>query len=135
MSKSITDLRTVGVVSHGGAGKTSLAEAILFTTGNTKRLGKVDDGTSILDYDPEEIARKITLSSSFCRFVWKNSPITIIDTPGDFNFLVDTQTCLHGADGALVVIDSCATWQPQRLRLEGRCLARRPLTLSSCSSW
>ena len=106
MSKSIADLRTVGVVSHGGAGKTSLAEAMLFTTGNTKRLGKVDDGTSILDYDPEEIAREITISSSFCRFVWKDSPITIIDTPGDFNFLVDTQTCLHGADGALVVIDA-----------------------------
>ena len=106
MSKSIADLRTVGVVSHGGAGKTSLAEAMLFTTGNTKRLGKVDDGTSILDYDPEEIEREITLSSSFCRFVWKDSPITIIDTPGDFNFLVDTQTCLHGADGALVVVDA-----------------------------
>jgi len=106
MSKSIADLRTVGVVSHGGAGKTSLAEAMLFTTGTTKRLGKVDDGTSILDYDPEEIAREITLSSSFCRFVWKDSPITIIDTPGDFNFLADTQTCLHGADGALVVIDA-----------------------------
>jgi elongation factor G len=106
MSKSIEDLRTVGVISHGGAGKTSLAEAMLFTTGNTKRLGKVDDGTSILDYDPEEIARAITLSSSFCRLIWKESPITIVDTPGDFNFLADTQTCLHGVDGALVVIDA-----------------------------
>jgi elongation factor G len=106
MSKSIADLRTVGIISHGGAGKTSLAEAMLFATGNTTRLGKVDDGTSILDYEPEEIARQITLSSSFCSFVWKNSPVTIIDTPGDFNFLADTQTCLHGADGALVVIDA-----------------------------
>jgi elongation factor G len=106
MSKDIANLRTVGIISHGGAGKTSLAEAMLFNTGSTKRLGKVEDGTSILDYEPEEIARQITISSSFCSFVWKKSPITIIDTPGDFNFLADTQTCLSGADGALVVIDA-----------------------------
>lgn len=106
MSTVIANLRTVGIISHGGAGKTSLAEAMLFTTGNSKRLGKVDDGTSIMDYDPEEISRKITLSSSFCTFTWQNSSITIIDTPGDFNFLVDTKTCLHGADGAVVLIDA-----------------------------
>ena len=106
MSKDIANLRTVGIISHGGAGKTSLAEAMIFNTGNTKRLGKVDDGTSILDYETEEIARQITISSSFFSFVWKKSPITIIDTPGDFNFLADTQTCLSGADGALVVIDA-----------------------------
>jgi elongation factor G len=106
MSKDITNLRTVGIISHGGAGKTSLAEAMIFNTGNTKRLGKVDDGTSLLDYEAEEIARQITISSSFFSFAWKKSPITIIDTPGDFNFLADTQTCLSGADGALVVIDA-----------------------------
>ena len=106
MSKVIANLRTVGIISHGGAGKTSLAEAMLFTTGSSKRLGKVDDGTSSMDYDPEEISRQITLSSSFSTFAWQNSSVTIIDTPGDFNFLVDTQTCLHGADGAVVVIDA-----------------------------
>ena len=106
MSKEIASLRTVGIISHGGAGKTSLAEAMLFNTGSTKRLGKVDDGTSILDYEAEEIARQITMSSSFFTFPWKKSSITVIDTPGDFNFLADTQTCLSGADGALVVIDA-----------------------------
>ena len=106
MSKEIANLRTIGIISHGGAGKTSLAEAMLFTAGNTTRLGKVDDGTSILDYEPEEISRQITISSSFCSFVWNNSPITLIDTPGDFNFLADAQTCLHGVDGSLVVIDA-----------------------------
>ena len=106
MSKTVDSLRTVGIISHGGAGKTSLVEAILFTTGGTTRLGKVDDGSSILDYEAEEISRQITLSSSFCSFDWKKSPVTIIDTPGDFNFLADTQTCLHGADGAVVVIDA-----------------------------
>ena len=74
MSKSVVNLRTVGMISHGGAGKTSLAEAMLFTTGNTNRLGKVDDGTSILDYDPEEISREITLSSSFCLSMGPISP-------------------------------------------------------------
>jgi elongation factor G len=106
MSKDIAKLRTVGTISHGGAGKTSLAEAMLFTTGITKRLGKVDDGTSILDYEAEEMARQITISSSFASFSWRKSHITIIDTPGDFNFLADTQLCLNGADGALVVIDA-----------------------------
>ena len=106
MSKDIAKLRTVGIISHGGAGKTSLAEAMLFTTGITKRLGKVDDGTSILDYEAEEIARQITVSSSFASFSWNKSHLTLIDTPGDFNFLADTQLCLNGADGALVVIDA-----------------------------
>ena len=77
MSKTVKNLRTVGVISHGGAGKTSLAEAMLFTTGNTTRLGKVDDGSSILDYEAEEISRQITISTSFCSFTWKKSLITI----------------------------------------------------------
>ncbi|UCG14522.1 MAG: elongation factor G [Deltaproteobacteria bacterium] len=106
MSKAVANLRTLAIIAHGGAGKTSLAEAMLFTTGSTTRLGKVDDGTSILDYEPEEVSRQITISSSFCSFVWNNSPITLIDTPGDFNFLADARTCLHGVDGLLVVVDA-----------------------------
>ncbi|MFP3870052.1 MAG: elongation factor G [Syntrophobacteria bacterium] len=106
MNPAKTNLRTVGIVAHGGAGKTSLAEAMLFTTGSTTRLGKVDDSNSILDYEPEEISRKTTIDSSFCSFDWKNSHVTLIDTPGDFNFLADTRACLPGADGALVVIDA-----------------------------
>jgi elongation factor G len=106
MSKATGDSRTVGIIAHGGAGKTSLAEAMLFASGTTTRLGKVDDGTSILDHEPEEISRKTTISSSFCTMSWKNAHINLIDTPGDFNFLADTRACLHGADGALVVIDA-----------------------------
>jgi len=106
MSKGIENLRTVGIIAHGGAGKTSLAEAMLFTAGVTTRQGKTNDGTSILDYEPEEIARQITISSAFCSLNWKSNAITLVDTPGDFNFLADTRTCLHGVDGALVVIDA-----------------------------
>ncbi|HDM78199.1 MAG TPA: hypothetical protein ENG51_17320, partial [Deltaproteobacteria bacterium] len=58
-------IRTVGVIAHGGAGKTTLVEAMLFDTGETTRLGKVDDGTSIMDFEPEEISRKTTLSAAF----------------------------------------------------------------------
>jgi elongation factor G len=106
MSKGIETLRTLGIIAHGGAGKTSLAEAMLFTAGVTTRQGKTNDGTSILDYEAEEVARQITISSAFCSLNWKNAAITLVDTPGDFNFLADTRTCLHGVDSALVVIDA-----------------------------
>jgi len=106
MSRGVENLRTVGIIAHGGAGKTSLAESMLFTAGVTTRQGKTNDGTSILDYEPEEVARQITISSAFCSMNWRNNAITLVDTPGDFNFLADTRTCLHGVDGALVVIDA-----------------------------
>ncbi len=99
-------IRTVGVIAHGGAGKTTLVEAMLFDTGETTRLGKVDDGTSIMDFEPEEISRKTTLSAAFNSFNWAKHHINVIDTPGDFNFLGDTKTTLQGADSALVVIDA-----------------------------
>ncbi len=99
-------IRTVGIIAHGGAGKTTLAEAMLFDAGETTRLGRVDDGSSIMDFEPEEIARKTTLSAAFNSFEWSKHLINLIDTPGDFNFLGDTKTTLQGADGALVVIDA-----------------------------
>jgi elongation factor G len=105
MSKGIEKLRTLGIIAHGGAGKTSLAEAMLFASGVTTRQGKVTDGTSILDYETEEIARQITISSAFCNVIWKGATVNLVDTPGDFNFLADTRTCLDGVDGALVVVD------------------------------
>ena len=106
MSKGIENLRTFGIIAHGGAGKTSLAEAVLFTTGVTTRQGKVTDGTSILNHEAEEVARQITISSAFCTLIWKGATVTLVDMPGDFNFLADTRTCLHGADSALVVVDA-----------------------------
>jgi elongation factor G len=105
MSKGIENLRTLGIIAHGGGGKTSLAEAMLFATGVTTRQGKVTDGTSILDYEPEEIARQITISSAFCTVALKGATVNLVDTPGDFNFLADTRTCLEGVDGAVVVVD------------------------------
>jgi len=108
MAKKAEELRNVALVAHGGSGKTSLAEAILFNGKGTTRLGRVDDGTSNLDFEPEEIKRKITISTSFHHCSWKKATINIIDTPGDDNFLSDTKFSLQAADGVVVVIDATA---------------------------
>ncbi len=108
MEKKTEQLKNIALVAHGGSGKTSLAEAMLFSGKATTRLGRVDDGTSHLDFEPEEIKRKITISSSFYQCGWKKHTISLIDTPGDDNFLSDTKFSLQAADGAIVVIDATA---------------------------
>ncbi|MBN2809872.1 MAG: elongation factor G [Deltaproteobacteria bacterium] len=100
------NLRNVAIVAHGGAGKTSLAEAILFNGGSTARLGSVDNGTSVLDSEPEEIKRKITLTSAFHHLDWQGKHINIIDTPGYANFIADTKACLRIAGGAVVIVSA-----------------------------
>lgn len=106
MKEDVASIRTIAIISHGGAGKTSLAEAMLFDAGVTTRLGKVDDGSSVMDYEPEEVKRKITISTAFNTLVWKKHPITIIDTPGDFNFIAETKTSMQGADAVIVLADA-----------------------------
>ncbi len=108
MATKAEQLRNVALIAHGGSGKTSLAEAILFDGKATTRLGKVDDESSHLDFEPEEIKRKTTISSAFHHCDWKKSIINLIDTPGDDNFLSDTRFSLQAADGAVVVIDATA---------------------------
>lgn len=105
MKQYATDkLRNVALVAHGGAGKTSLAEALLFRSGATKRLGSVDEGTSILDYDPEEVKRKISITTSVAPAEWKNHKINILDTPGYFDFAGEVMGSLRVADGCVVVV-------------------------------
>jgi len=108
MAQKSEQLRNVALVAHGGSGKTSLAEAILFNGKATTRLGKVDDGTSNLDFEPEEIKRGITISSAFHHCSWKKATINLIDSPGDDNFLSDSRASLQAADGVIVVIDATA---------------------------
>ncbi len=100
------NLRNVAIIAHGGAGKTSLAEAMLFNGGSTARLGSVDNGTSVLDSEPEEIKRKITLTSAIHHFDWQGKHINVIDTPGYANFIVDTKACLRVAGGAVVIVSA-----------------------------
>ena len=106
MKEDVAGIRTFAIISHGGAGKTSVAEAMLFDGGVTTRLGKVDDGTSVMDYEPEEVKRKITISTAFNTLMWKKHQLTIMDTPGDFNFIAETKTSMQGADSVLVLADA-----------------------------
>jgi elongation factor G len=106
MDESVKGLRNIALVGHGGAGKTSVAEALLFTGGVTTRLGRVDDGNSVMDFEPEEVRRKVSISSAFHQYTWKSHRVNVIDTPGDANFFSDTRSCLQGADGAIVVVEA-----------------------------
>jgi elongation factor G len=106
MSEKVERIRNIALIGHGGAGKTSLAEAMLYDSGLIKRLGSVDDGNSTLDFEPEELKRRSSISSGFHRFSWKNHVINLIDTPGDQNFFSDTKSCMQAADGIVVVVDA-----------------------------
>ena len=99
-------IRNVALVGHSGSGKTQLASAILFDAGMLNRFGKVDEGTTVTDFDEEEIARKHTLSSSLAYAEWNKNKINLIDTPGVGNFLSEATATLHVADGAAIVVDA-----------------------------
>jgi elongation factor G len=102
----VEKIRNVAVIAHGGAGKTSLTEALLFTSGTIDRMGAVDNGTSTTDFEPEEIARKISISSAPCFCDWHNYRINLIDTPGFINFIEDARGCLRAVDGAVVIVSA-----------------------------
>jgi len=110
-------IRNVAVVGHGGCGKTQLVSALLFVAGAVNRLGKVDEGTTVTDFDDEEIARKHTLSSSLACLEWQKTKINIIDTPGFANFLSDAKSGLRVADGALLCVDAVAGVEVQTEKL------------------
>jgi elongation factor G len=101
-----THVRNVGLLSHSGGGKTSLAEAILFDTGEISRLGAVNDGTTTMDFDPDETKRHISLNSAFGFCEWKRHRITLLDTPGAANFITDTYSALRVMDAAIVLISA-----------------------------
>src|SRR5438132_9472401 len=103
-----TKIRNVAVVGHGGSGKTSLVESILHAVGATTRLGKVDDGTSILDTDPEEQKRHITINMALASFTHEGTKINLVDTPGYADFAGDQHAALRVADAAIVFVDASA---------------------------
>jgi elongation factor G len=110
-------IRNVAIVGHGGCGKTQLVSTMLFVAGAVNRLGKVDDGTTVTDFDEEEIARKHTLSSSLAYAEWQQTKINIIDTPGFANFLSDARSALRVAEAAAVVVDAVAGVEVQTEKL------------------
>ncbi|HUQ89429.1 MAG TPA: elongation factor G [Vicinamibacterales bacterium] len=99
-------IRNVAVVGHGGSGKTQLVSALLFDAGMVNRLGKVDEGNTVTDYDEEEISRKHTLSASLAYAEWNKTKINLIDTPGFGNFFSDARAAIQVADAALIVVDA-----------------------------
>ncbi len=101
-------IRNVVLLGHGGSGKTSLAEAMLYLCGQNDRLGKVLDGTSLCDSDPEEIARKCSISSTVASMVWKDSKFNVLDTPGYLDFEGEVKSALRVADSAIIVMDARA---------------------------
>jgi len=110
-------LRNLGIVAHGGAGKTSLTEAILFNTGMIDRLGRVDDGTSSMDFEPEEIKRHITISSSLNHCEWQGHSLHIVDTPGYTNFLHDTRNCMRILGGSVLILSAISGVKAQTFKI------------------
>src|SRR5256886_7398612 len=106
-------IRNVGVVGHGGVGKTSLVEALLFTAGAVTRLGKVDDGSTTTDFDPDEVKRKISINTSIAYLDWKGHRVNLVDTPGYGDLIADARAGLRVVDAALVVVDAVAGVQVQ----------------------
>ncbi|RLC31750.1 MAG: elongation factor G [Deltaproteobacteria bacterium] len=106
MSEMVEKLRNIALVSHSGAGKTSLSEIMLFKSGVINRIGRVEDGNTAMDFEPEELKRMSSVSTGFHQFKWHKHLVNIIDTPGDQNFFTDTKFCMQAADGAVVVIDA-----------------------------
>jgi elongation factor G len=102
------DIRNVGLVGHGDSGKTTLTAGLLFTSGATSRLLRVDEGNTITDFDEEEVQRKVTISTAIAVAEWKKAKINILDTPGYNIFINDTRGALVAADSALVVVDGVA---------------------------
>ena len=102
--EEIGRLRTIAIVGQGGTGKTQLADAMLFTAGATNRLGRPDDGSAAMDFEPEENKHHISISSAFHHLNWKKTEIILADTPGYTAFLPETITTLRAVDGVVILI-------------------------------
>ena len=106
MLDSLSTQRTYALVGHGGTGKTSVAEMILFNAGKIKRMGKIEEGTTALDFEPEEIKRRGSIQPGFANYAWKKNQHFLIDLPGDNNFIGDLPYHLSAVDGVVFVIDA-----------------------------
>ena len=109
-------IRNVALVGHGGCGKTSLVSAMLFDMGAVNRLGRVDDGTTATDFDPDEIERRISLQTALAWGEWRKAKLNLVDAPGYANFFAEAQASLRVADAALLVVDSVAGVEVQSER-------------------
>ncbi|HLE02541.1 MAG TPA: GTP-binding protein, partial [Dehalococcoidia bacterium] len=106
MALTTDKIRNVVLLSHSGAGKTSLTEAILYSLGLVSRLGRVEDGTTTSDYDPDEARRKISLNLSIIPALWKEHKINFLDIPGYADFVGEVKAALRVAEGSVIVVDA-----------------------------
>ncbi|RJQ21449.1 MAG: elongation factor G [Nitrospiraceae bacterium] len=106
MNFEVEKIRNLAVIAHGGAGKTSLIEAALFNAKMIDRLGSIQEGNTVTDYETEEINRKISMSSATAFCGWNGHRLNFIDTPGYINFIEDTKCCLSAVDGAVVIVSA-----------------------------
>src|SRR5262250_2044395 len=113
MAIEIGKSRNGGGVGQGGVGKASLVEAMLFAAGAVTRLGKVDDGSTTTDFDPDEIKRKISINTYVAYCDWKGHHVNIVDTPGYGDFIADARAGLRVVEAAVVVVDAVAGVQVQ----------------------
>src|SRR5512142_1773948 len=102
------NIRNIALIGHGSSGKTTLAEAMLFDTGATSRRGRVEDGTTVSDWDEDEIRRRLSVNVALVPSEWRNTKLNIIDTPGFIDFVGETKGGLSVADAALVLVDAVA---------------------------
>ena len=102
----IEKIRNVALVGHGGAGKTSLTEALLFNAGAINRTGRVEDGNTVSDFDPDEIAKGISISLALAPFEWKEHKVNLLDAPGYADFLGDAEAALRASDAAIIVVSA-----------------------------
>ena len=100
----LDNIHNVVLLSHGGAGKTTLAEAMLFNAGAISRLGRVDDGSATSDYDPDEVKRRISINLSLLPCPWRQGKINVIDTPGYMDFVGEVKAGMRVAEGAIIVV-------------------------------
>src|SRR2546428_8295105 len=103
-AEEVTRLGTVAAVGQGGAGKTTVADALLFAAGAATGLGRGDDGSSAFDIEPEEVRRKSSITAGLHHAPWRKHELNLIDTPGYSAFLHDTHNCLRAATGAVLVL-------------------------------
>ena len=108
MSYSVQNIRNVCLLGHGGNGKTSLAESMLYLTGGTVRLGNPADGNTVCDYDPEETRRQISISTAVAPVEYNGCKINVLDTPGYFDFSGEVIEALQVADAAIIVCSAKA---------------------------
>jgi elongation factor G len=116
-----SNIRNVALIGHGHTGKTQLVSALLYTAGMVNRLGKVDEGTSITDYDDEEIQRKFSISAALAYVEWEKTKLNLIDTPGFNIFLHETEAALTAADAALLLVHAVAGIEVQTEKTWGFC--------------